>query len=62
MIQKFLSSIKNKAAGIFDMSWDEDAINKFVAENSSVSNGELIAHVQQAIADMVLRDDAILIL
>lgn len=62
MVQKYLSSIKEKAVGIFDMSWKEDAINKFVAENSSVSNGELIAHVQQAIADMVIRDDAILIL
>ena len=62
MVQKYLSAIKEKAVGIFNMSWEEDTINKFVAENSSVSNGELIAHVQQAIADMVLRNDAILII
>lgn len=60
MVGKYLTAIREKATGVFDLSWKDEDVTGFVAANSTLSNGELISRVQEALADMVQRGETFL--
>ena len=53
MLQKYLTAIRENAEGIFEFSWSEAELKAFVEANQTLSNGELITNIQQALADML---------
>ena len=62
MLEKYLTAIQSNATGEFDLNWDTENLKTFIEAHQALSNGELIAKVQQAMADMLLGDDSMLLL
>ena len=60
MLQKYLTAIRENAEGVFELSWSEAELEVFVEANQTLSNGELITNIQQALADMLQSGETVL--
>ena len=62
MVEKYLTAIKENAEGVFSISWDPEHLRSFVSAFGDASNDRLIIRTQQAIAEMLLKDESVLTL
>ena len=60
MLQKYLTAIRENAEGVFELSWSDAEVKAFVEANQTLSNGELITNIQQALADMLQSGETVI--